>query len=164
MGERSLSLLGKKRLSNTGAWPKCFSIISPMRCHADSRLEQNGCCACVLRERERERMRGPVMEKRSERKGGIREVKPRCDAGARSGASNISPTSEAERWNKNGQNSSIIRRNGSGTDKEAARQKSPADTREEKGNKKLSSLARPLHHVFFFFFFFLEASVSPLQR
>lgn len=34
-----------------------------------------------------------------------------CDAGTRSGASNI-PPSKAERWNKNGQKSSIIRRNG----------------------------------------------------
>lgn len=47
-GGRSLS---SKRLSNAGAWAKCFSIISPMLCHADSRLEQNGCFALIPREK-----------------------------------------------------------------------------------------------------------------
>lgn len=68
----SALLKKKRRLSNTGAWAKCFSIISPMLCHADSRLEQNGCCACVLREKgvqERERRRPGDGEKETERMG-----------------------------------------------------------------------------------------------
>ena len=74
--------------------PKCFSIISPLLCHADSRLEQNGRCACVLREkgaREGERM-GPGDGENESEKRGIGEVKPRCDAGTQSGASNSLPS------------------------------------------------------------------------
>lgn len=114
VGERSLSLSllregqKKKRLSNTGAWAKCFSIISPMRCHADSRLEQNGCCACVLREKE--------WEARWWRRGGRERGRDKGSKASLWCWHSVSPPppSKAERWNKNGQKSSIIRRNGRG--------------------------------------------------
>lgn len=41
----------QKKAFKQAAWAKCFSIISPMLCHADSRLEQKSCCAFMPRER-----------------------------------------------------------------------------------------------------------------
>lgn len=72
-GDRSLY---SKRLSNTGAWAKCFSVISPMLCHADSRLEQNGCFALILREnrvQERERTRPGGGQREREREAWAKE-------------------------------------------------------------------------------------------
>lgn len=65
-----------------------------MLCHADSRLEQNGRCAFILREkgvRTGERMR-PGDGDGGKGEGRTGKVKPCCEAGTRSGASNSLPS------------------------------------------------------------------------
>lgn len=78
--------------SNTGAWAKCFSIISPMFCHVDSRLEQNGRLCSESKGSATERKNDAWRRRKREGGWGVRERKRCCDAGTQSGASSSPPS------------------------------------------------------------------------
>lgn len=78
--------------SNTGARAKCFSIISPMFCHVDSRLEQNGCSCSESKGSATQRKNDAWRWRKREGGWGVGERKHCCDAGTQSGASSSPPS------------------------------------------------------------------------